>query len=237
MTSSLRAPLDKSLPSDSRRTHTRDRLVESALLVLGRRSVDASIIDELTALAGVSRGTFYNYFRTNDELLAAVAEEAGNELMRAVHPVTREVADPAARVALGIRLVLTVAGTHPQFARFVARVGPAALGAGSLAAEIVPYDLAEGVTAGRFRVADPKLAFDLVTGPVLAAFDTLQHGALGRGYVDALAAAVLRALGVPGATATRLAAIPMAPLRIAATSLIARSEARARRLGLTDPRH
>ena len=39
--------------------------------MLGRRSADASIIDELTALAGVSRGTFYNYFRTNDELLAA----------------------------------------------------------------------------------------------------------------------------------------------------------------------
>ena len=221
----------------TRRRRTRDRLVESALLVLGRRSADARIIDELTALAGVSRGTFYNYFRTNDELLAAVAEEAGNELMRTVHPITREVTDPAARVATGIRLVLTVASAHPQFARFVARVGPAALGAGSLAAEIVPFDLAEGIASGRFRVRDPELAFGLVIGPVLAAFDTLQHRELGRGYVDGLAAAVLRALGVPWASATRLATVRLPAIRIADASLIARTEARANRLGLNDSPH
>jgi AcrR family transcriptional regulator len=237
MAAPSRPPEPAPEPPDARRRRTRDRLVESALLVLGRRSADASIIDELTALAGVSRGTFYNYFRTNDELLAAVAEEAGNELMRAVHPITREVADPAARVALGVRLVLTVAGAHPEFARFVARVGPAALGAGSLAAEIVPFDLAEGVAAGRFRIDDPKLAFDLVVGPVLAAFDTLQHRPLGQAYVDALAGAVLRALGVPGATATRLATRPLPSLRLPDTSLIARTEARARRVGLSEPHH
>jgi AcrR family transcriptional regulator len=220
-------------PPAPRRGRTRDRLVESALLVLGRRSADASIIDELTALAGVSRGTFYNYFRTTDELLAAVAEEAGNALMRSVHPITREVADPAARVALGIRLVLTIAGEHPQYARFVARVGPGALGAGTLAAEIVPHDLAEGIAAGRFRIADPRLAFDLVTGPVLAAFGTLQHRPLGREYVDALAAAVLRALGLPAAIATRLAATRLPPVRLPESSLIARSENRARGAGLS----
>ena len=237
MSATLRSTPSDTPSQDGRRRRTRDRLIESAVLVLGRRSADASIIDELTALAGVSRGTFYNYFRTNDDLFAAVAEEAGNELMRAVHPVTREVADPAARVALGIRLVLTVAGAHPQLARFLARVGPAALGPGTLAAQIVPHDLAEGSAAGRFRVDDPKLAFDLVVGPVLCAFSTLQHRALDGRYVDALAAAVLRGLGVPGATATRFATLPLPPLHLPDTSLIARSEERARRLGLDDSRH
>jgi AcrR family transcriptional regulator len=231
------SPVDAEHSAGDRRRRTRDRLVESALLVLGRRSADSSIIDEVIALAGVSRGTFYNYFRTNEALLAAVAEESGNALMRVVHPITREVADPAARVALGIRLVLTVAGAHPQFARFVARVGPAALGAGSLAAEVVPFDLAEGVAARRFTVDTPRLAFDLVTGPVLAAFHSMQQRPLGRAHVDALAAAVLRALGVPAATATRLATTPLPRVRLPEDSLIARSEDRARRAGLTDTRH
>ena len=237
MTGRSAAPVAHDPSAPDRRRRTRDRLVEAALIVLGRRSADASIIDELTALAGVSRGTFYNYFRTNDELLAAVAEEAGNTLMRIVVPVTREVGDPAARVATGVRLVLTVSGVHPQFARFVARVGPAALGTGTLASEVVPQDLAEGVLAGRFRVDDPRLAFDLVIGPVLAAFETLQHRALGDAYVDALAAAVLRSLGVPRATATRLASTPLPRLVVPANSLIARTEDRARRLGLSSPHH
>lgn len=224
-------------PADDRRRRTRDRLVEAALLVLGRRSAEASIIDEVIALAGVSRGTFYNYFRTTDALLAAVAEEAGNELMRAVHPITREIPDPAARVALGLRLVLTLAGAHPEFARFVARVGPAALGAGTIVAEVVPFDLAEGVAARRFTVDEPRLAFDLVVGPVLAAFHSMQQRPLGRAHVDALAAAVLRSLGVPAATATRIATTPLPRVRLPATSLIARSEDRARRAGLSDTRH
>jgi AcrR family transcriptional regulator len=237
MTSTSLASGTPDPPSADRRRRTRDRLVEAALIVLGRRSADASIIDELTALAGVSRGTFYNYFRSNDELLAAVAEEAGNVLMRIVVPATREVADPAARVATGVRLVLSVAAVHPQFARFVARVGPAALGTGTLASEVVPQDLAEGMRAGRFRVDDPRLAFDLVIGPVLAAFETLQHRALDEAYVDALAAAVLRSLGVPSASATRLASAPLPRLVVPGTSLIARTEDRARGLGVSSPSH
>jgi hypothetical protein len=48
---------------------------------------------------------------------------------------------------------------------------------------------------------------------------------------------VLRGLGVPGATATRFATLPLPPLHLPDTSLIARSEERARRLGLDDSRH
>lgn len=211
-----------------RRQRTRDRLIAAAMVVLGHRSADASIIDDVIALADVSRGTFYNYFRTNDELLAAVAEEAGNELLRIVDPMLRGHPDPAARVADGVRLVLAVAGAHPQLARFIARTGPAALGAGTLAAEFVPRDVREGIAAGRFTACDPRLAFDLVTGPVLAAFHTLQDGAPGRDYADAMAEGVLRALGVPGASARRLARRRLGEPLVPADSLIARAEALAR---------
>jgi AcrR family transcriptional regulator len=225
----------ESAPIDDRRQRTRDRLVESALIVLGRRSADARIIDELIEMAGVSRGTFYNYFRTNDELLAAVAAETADELLRIVDPLVRDDPDPASRIAGGVRLVLTVARAHPQFVRFVARVGAAALGAGSLAAQVVPRDLREGIDSGRFRIEDPRLGFDLVIGPVLATFDTLQRHHVDADHVDALAAAVLRSLGVPGATARRLATVPLPAFRIPHGSLIERAEGRARRMGLRGP--
>jgi len=57
-----------------RRARMRRKLVESALLVFAGKGVDASVIEDVIVAAGVSRGTFYNYFRTNAELLAAVNE-------------------------------------------------------------------------------------------------------------------------------------------------------------------
>ena len=53
-----------------RRARMHRKLVESALLVFAEKGVDASVIEDVIAAADVSRGTFYNYFRTNGELLA-----------------------------------------------------------------------------------------------------------------------------------------------------------------------
>ena len=59
----------------------RTRLIESALLVFAHRVVEASVIDKVITAAKVSRGTFYNYFRTNEDLLTAVAEAVGNQML------------------------------------------------------------------------------------------------------------------------------------------------------------
>ena len=156
-----------------RREQMRTRLIESALLVFARRGVEGSVIDEVITTAEVSRGTFYNYFRTNEELLTAVAQEVGNQMLEVVDPVVREHTDPAVRVACGVRLTLMVARAHPHLAAFIGRVGPPALGAQSLVTEYLPRDLADGMAEGRFSEMHPRLAFDLVTGPVMAGFHTL----------------------------------------------------------------
>ena len=48
-----------------RRERTRAKLMEAALLVFGERGAEAIVIDEVTQLAKVARGTLYNYFRGN----------------------------------------------------------------------------------------------------------------------------------------------------------------------------
>ena len=56
-----------------RREKTRLKLLESALLVFTEKGLDNVVIDGFIAAAGVSRGTFYNHFRTTNELLLALA--------------------------------------------------------------------------------------------------------------------------------------------------------------------
>jgi AcrR family transcriptional regulator len=208
-----------------RREHTRMRLIASAMLVFAQRGPDGSVIDEVITTAKVSRGTFYNYFRTNEELFVAVAEEVGNQLLRVVDPVLLHHPPGAARVACGIRLTLMLAQAHPRLAAFLGRAGPSALGSHSLAADLVGRDIADAFAAGQFTGVHPRLAFDLVTGPVMSAFNTLQGEPLPDGYARDMAQAVLQSLGVARATARRLAGAPLGEVTAAPDSLLARVEA------------
>ena len=229
------APDHRTRVGAMRRERMRMRLIEAAMLVFARRGVEGGVIDEVIATAEVSRGSFYNHFRTHDELLGAVAEEVGNQLLEIVDPVIRTIDDPAARVACGVRLTLAVARAHPHLAAFLARVGPPALGAQSLATEVVPRDIREGIASGRFAPIDPRLAFDLISGPVLAGFHTLLSTPVAESYPADMAAAILQALGVAKATARRLAELPLPDIALAPDSLLVRAEARAARLAL-EPR-
>ncbi|MCC6197916.1 MAG: helix-turn-helix transcriptional regulator [Burkholderiales bacterium] len=215
-----------------RRERTRRALIESAMLVFARRGVEASVIDEVIELAGVARGTFYNHFRGNDDLLAAVAAEAGDQLLAIVNPRVIEHEDAAARVATGVRLVLALARAHPAFAAFLARVGPRAVAGSNLTTRAVPRDLALGVRTGRFLRVPPRLGFDLVIGPVFAAFQAIALSSPPAGYEAGIARGILLALGVPRADAERLARMRLPPVTAGADSLLARVDARAR----TSPR-
>ena len=213
-----------------RREKMRTRLIESAMLVFANRGVEGSVIDEVITTAEVSRGTFYNYFRTNEELLAAVAGEVGNQMLRIIDPVVRGQADPAARVAGGIRLTLLVAQAHPHLAAFLVRVGPPALGSQSLATEYLPRDLAAGMASGRFSTIHPRLAFDLVTGPVLAGLHTQLTTEVPKRYPQDMAQAVLQSLGVAPGSARKFANLPLGDIALAPDSLLVRAQARAAQL-------
>ena len=106
-----------------RRERMRARLVESALTVFAKRGVGASVIKEVIAVAGVSQGTFYNYFRTDEDLLVAVAEELSNEVVQRIEAEVLRYDDPAARIATDVRLYLDMARDFPLLARFIVRTG------------------------------------------------------------------------------------------------------------------
>jgi AcrR family transcriptional regulator len=215
---------------EARRQQMRMRLLEAAMLVFTRRGVEGRVIEAVIEAAEVSRGTFYNYFPSTEALLEAVAGEVGDALMQVVDPVVRPIADPAARVACGIRLALSVAHDHPQLASFLARVGTPALSAQSLATEVLPRDIAQGIATGRFAAMHPRLGLDLITGPVFAAFHTLLSTEVPASYIADMAAAILQSLGMAKASARRLANLPLPEIVLSSESLFVRVEARAARI-------
>jgi AcrR family transcriptional regulator len=201
----------------------RARLLEAAMVVLGQRGVEASVIDDIAALAAVSRGTFYNYFRSNEELLQSLAIETGNEMMRAVAPVVESRPDPAWRVSAGVRGWLTLTGENPHLAAFFRRAGLYILEQDSLVRVDMPRDLALGMGSGRFTIDKLELGFDIVGGTVLSAINTIANGVAPPNHGSAVAQRILMGLGVPAGEAEAIACLDIEKATLSDNSLIIRS--------------
>ena len=87
------------------------------------------------------------------------------------------------------------------------------------------YYEGDSYAAHWFRYA--LLAFDLVTGPVLAGLHSLVTTGVPANYAEDVAQAVLMALGVPRAAARKLANLPVAAIALTPDSLLVRAQARA----------
>ena len=212
-----------------RRARMRRKLVESALLVFAEKGVDASVIEDVIAAADVSRGTFYNYFRTNGELLAAAIQELGSELVEHIEERVKSICSPAARVFTGLRLYMDAARRFPLFARFVARIGPQAVGPENLVNAYIPIHIAEAVERGEFVDAPVRIVLDIVVAVGVMVVARIAAGAAADAYVNAMLLALARTLGFDLARAEALLSAPLAPLSLNADSLLVRSQTRFRK--------
>ena len=104
-----------------RREQTRLRLLESALSVYAEKGPDLAVIEDFIAAAGVSRGTFYNHFRTTGELLLALATSMSDEVLQVVDPIVLQFDDPVQRFATGTRLYMQMALRYPLWGAFLRR--------------------------------------------------------------------------------------------------------------------
>jgi AcrR family transcriptional regulator len=197
---------------EERRARMRHRLVESAMRVFGQKGVGASVIEDVIADAGVSRGTFYNYFASNQDLLDAVEDELGRNLLDVVELRVLAVEGGAARLATGILLFLGVARDCPLFGRFVARIGLQVTGPGGLIHRYMPTHIRAGIAEGDLLPIPLPVALDLIAGPSVAAVERMMRGDAGPDHPVQIVAGILRALGTGPEDAWRLASRPIAPL-------------------------
>ncbi|MFM0156922.1 MULTISPECIES: TetR/AcrR family transcriptional regulator [Paraburkholderia] len=193
-----------------RREKTRNRLIESALGVFAAKGPDAPLIDDFIAAAGVSRGTFYNYFRTTAELLAAVAGETSDEVLGVIDPLVREISDPARRVVTGSRLYMEMACRYPLWGAFITRVGTRRGSRGRLLDEYLTRDLQLAVDSGRFRVVSVVVARDIALGAIMYGIETLLSGEVPADYAEQAMFALLQAFGIREQDARELAYAPIA---------------------------
>ncbi|MFO1114477.1 MAG: TetR/AcrR family transcriptional regulator [Beijerinckiaceae bacterium] len=209
-----------------RRARMRRALVESALLVFAEKGLEASVIDDVIRAADVSRGSFYNHFRTNAELLHAANEELSNEIASAIETVVLNYASPTARLIVGVRMYMGVARRFPLFAAFLAQVGLHFVGPGNLLYAYLPVHIEMGFANGEFRRTPMLAALDAIVGAGVLAVTRIARGEADEDYLAGLLLALMRGLGVADSVTAGWMAIEQPALEFADDSLLERSHRR-----------
>ena len=193
-----------------KRDRTRDQLLEAALRVIARRDIGEVSIREIAAEALVANGTFYNYFRTKDEIVAALSARLAADFADALTAL--DIVDPAERAAIAIRSLISNALADPNLGWALVRITES--GRAQHLVDCFLQDLRAGIICGRFAVSCELAAIDLAFGATLSAMRAVLGARAGAGHDIATTELVLRGLGVPSAEAHDITRRPLPPVFI-----------------------
>jgi AcrR family transcriptional regulator len=157
----------------SRRTRdTRRKLIEAGVVLLRRADYAAVPVAEITQLADVGLGTFYNHFAGKDALFDEAVRSVLDAQTERMATLGRSDDSPVTTAAIAMHVVLGLADSDPAVAVVVARNGLRLLDA---EAALVPQARAlvqAGQAAGSFAELDVDLALSLVGGSLLGGLHT-----------------------------------------------------------------
>jgi len=192
-----------------RRERMRRRLFESAIQLVAKKGPAATSIDDVIQAAEVSRGTFYKYFDAPDTLFDALALELVNDIIRMAEPAVVRFDDPAHRVSTGMRLTIRLAMTNREVAGFLVRLGWPEMRGGRVLLDFVERDLEQGMRQQRFVAMPMRLATNIVSMTVLGSVHAMLSMRSPKDFAEQAVASALRALGVEGKDAVRIATMEL----------------------------
>jgi AcrR family transcriptional regulator len=205
-----RAPEQTSSKLGGKRERTRKKLLEAAFGLIGNEKGLTVRIEEICAAAHVSRGTFYNYFTSLEQLFEVLAIELGHDLNRAlVSTFDDEVRSHAEGSNAAVQHYLEYARRDPAWGWAMVHLSAFGPSFGAEAWEACYRSIAKGIQAGEFDVPNATVGRDLMTGTVLATVRTMLRSGNSRSEPRIVAYHVLRALGVPDERASEIADSPL----------------------------
>ena len=100
-----------------KRERTRKKILEAAFALIGNERGLTVRIEEICAAAEISRGTFYNYFTSLEQLFEILAIELSHDLNRALVSTFDETQSHAQGANAAIQHYLEYARRDPAWAR------------------------------------------------------------------------------------------------------------------------
>jgi len=204
---------------DRRKAHTRHALIDAAVQLISEGRGERASIQEITEVADIGFGSFYNHFASKEELFQTASEEVLERWAQMIDSACVGLHDPAHVFAVSLRISGRLAWTHPEIAGFITGTGLELLNAPRGLAPRALRDIRAGQATGRFTAPDAEIALGAVAGGLLALLRLREHHPerVVENSVDELTEACLRLLGVRASEARRLARLAL-PLQDGSTS-------------------
>lgn len=180
-----------------RRSRTRARIVAAAFDVFGDAAGLYARIEDVADRAGVTRATFYNHFTGMAELREALTVEVTHDFLLAVTETISQMPDARDRSACAVRFYLRRARTDRRWAWSMINLSAGGLIFGAETFRQAEQTIREGVQERAFSIPSVELGRDLLLGTTLAAMGAIVRGGAAEEYPEAVAGAILFALGVP----------------------------------------
>ncbi|WP_267618503.1 TetR/AcrR family transcriptional regulator [Gordonia bronchialis] len=207
-----RTPADGVSRQQRRREQTRARLIAAAKSLIAERGVGAVGPREITDTADLGAGTFYNYFSSRDAIVEAIAADSVDSFGDALDALAAEMDDAAEIFAFSLRHLVRQAISDPVWGWFVVRLGVAHPALISILGPRAARDLREGVSAGRFVIADIDIATSCVFGALLSTLRQVLSEPSGPDVDCIFAQSMLCMVGVSADEARDVASRPLPPL-------------------------
>ena len=183
--------------AEQRKAQTRERLIEAAIAVIGEKGPDACSIEDFVAAAGVSRGTFYNYFPTAESLLQAVRVKIVAALTAVLDKRLPRTMPACERLATRLHSYILSVSRDPAWGWMTARLDAARLERTPVLEANLDLMFYEGVSRGEFRDMDPAAVRTLVFGASRMVQRDILMGLSSPEHAIQVVALVLNACGRP----------------------------------------
>jgi len=99
--------------TDTERSAIRDRLVAAGQELFARRGIRATTVEQLARAAGISKGAFYQFYASKEQLFFAVVAQVETALQARLEARVAE--EPRDAVRLLLRASLDARDEHPLF--------------------------------------------------------------------------------------------------------------------------
>jgi AcrR family transcriptional regulator len=155
-------------------------ILAAARQLLEQRGLEAMTMEEIAAAAGVAKGTLYLYFQSKDDLIQALITQVGENMIRDVEASLEGLGTPPEKLTRMVSVLLEYLNRErllfPIYARELLRgEGESREGFRGRYQELeekfvtlVTRLFAEGIAAGQFIPANPRLLTFLIRGLIRA---------------------------------------------------------------------
>ena len=192
-----------------KRDRTRQALLTAAQEIVLEKGLQSVSLQEITDRSGVALGTFYNYYRTREDVADAIAELLQRAYHEDIDAVVAGLADPLRIVAASTRQTLAWLVPGSDVGRLLFASGVPFLRFALDVRQRAARDVKAGIEAGVFHVDSLAVTQSALAGIVTGAAFDLHFGGLDASAVPEVAEAALRVLGVPPARAKKVVREPL----------------------------